>query len=298
MKKTISIILALFVLISCAGCGKKDTNIEVSDHLNKEIASEFSLPSDDFEDPEILPDVSSEPVEKTNANISSLDGTKQGWGVGSVNFDEGNRPASCLDFQNVYGKYNADFIKENTNKIYLTFDEGYEAGYTAGILDSLKEKNVSAVFFITYDYASRNQELVRRMIDEGHILGNHTYSHPSMPEISVASCVDEIVKLDTFVQETYQVKMSLIRPPMGEFSERTLAVTQNLDYRSVFWSFAYKDWDTKNQPEATASLKKMVDRLHNGAIYLLHAVSKTNATVLEEFIDQSRTQGFEFAKYE
>lgn len=292
--------IALIILmgIPYAGCSEKDPNVVVSDSINDDMASEFSLPTESFEDPDTLPDASSQTATETQGELSSLDNTKQGWGMGSRHFDEMNRPLSSLDFNEKYGKYDADFIKEDANKIYLTFDEGYESGYTDIILDTLKEKDVSAVFFVTYNYVLNNSELIQRMVDEGHVLGNHLSTHPSMPDLNEQECTEEIVRLDTLVQEDFNYKMYLIRPPMGQFSEKTLAIAQNLDYRTVFWSFAYKDWDTNSQPLESTALTKMNERLHNGAIYLLHAVSKTNANVLGDFIDQARDADYEFAKYE
>ena len=227
--------------------------------------------------------------------LEALDNTKQGWGQGKQ-VDGDRRPISAVEFQNKYGKYGAIFIEDNTNDIYLTFDEGYENGYTPKILDVLKEKNVPAVFFVTYDYAKRNPELVQRMIDEGHIIGNHSYTHPSMPTLPIAKACVEITSLHDYIKENFDYTMTLFRPPMGEFSERTLALTQSLGYQSVFWSFAYVDWDTKKQMGAERAYKKVVDGLHNGAVYLLHAVSKDNAEILGAFIDEAKKQGFQFSK--
>lgn len=228
-------------------------------------------------------------------NLENLDNTKQGWGQGTQ-VDSDKRPVSCTQFQNKYGKYSAVFIKDNTKKIYLTFDEGYENGYTSKILDSLKEKKVPAVFFVTYDYAKRNHDLVQRMIDEGHVVGNHSYTHPSMPTLSLSKASDEITKMHSYVKENFNYTMTLFRPPMGEFSERTLALAQSLKYKSVFWSFAYVDWNPQKQMGADKAYKKVVGGLHNGAVYLLHAVSKDNAEILGSFIDEAKKEGYEFAR--
>ena len=227
--------------------------------------------------------------------LDALNNTKQGWGQGKQ-VDADNRPVSCSDFQNKYEKYDAIFIKENTNKIYLTFDEGYENGFTLNILDTLKEKGVPAVFFVTYDYAKRNPELVQRMIDDGHVVGNHSYTHPSMPTVSLSKASNEITALHDYISDTFNYSMTLFRPPMGEFSERTLALTQSLGYKSVFWSFAYVDWDTNKQMGPDKAFTKVVSGLHNGAVYLLHAVSKDNAQILGSFIDEARKAGYQFEK--
>ena len=132
------------------------------------------------------------------------------------------------------------------------------------------------------------------MIAEGHIVGNHSYTHPSMPTVSLEKASEEITKLHDYIKENFNYTMTLFRPPMGEYSEQTLALTKELGYQSVFWSFAYKDWDTKKQPDETTALKKTVNAVHGGAVYLLHAVSQTNTNILGGFIDGVRTKGFEF----
>ena len=244
-------------------------------------------------------------LEGTPANITTegvnmesyenLSNTVHGWGQGKQ-FNEMNIPTSCIDFQQKYGKYNASFIKEDCgNTIYLTFDEGYENGYTSAILDVLKEKNVPAVFFVTGDYVEASPELVERMIEEGHAVGNHTLTHPSMPLLSEEEMASEINELDSLVEEQFGYQMNLFRPPKGEFSEESLAVTQAQGYQSVFWSFAYADWDTNDQPNPEEAVKTLTERLHPGGIYLLHAVSSTNAEILGEFIDNARAAGYEFA---
>lgn len=209
--------------------------------------------------------------------------------------DRENRPTSCLTFQERYGKYDVYFIGEAQNTVYLTFDEGYENGYTEQILDILKEKRCPAVFFVTLPYAEEHPELIRRMIDEGHAVGNHTMNHPSMPGISLKEAREEICGLHEYIREQFDYEMTLFRPPRGEWSERTLALTQQLGYSTVFWSFAYEDWVEENQPPQAEALEKTVGSVHDGAIYLLHAVSATNTAILGDFIDEVRQDGYTFA---
>lgn len=231
---------------------------------------------------------------KPKVDISSLSPKKICWGQGT-NFDNLNRPQDAVNAQEKYGDLGGNFVDTSGKKvIYLTFDEGYENGYTNDILDTLKKKNVKAVFFITGDYAKREGELVQRMIDEGHMVGNHTWKHYSMPEKSIEVCRDEIKQLHDYVQDTYNYKMTVMRPPMGEFSEQTLALASEMGYKTYLWSFAYKDWDANSQPDATAALNKLNERLHCGAIYLLHAVSPTNAKIMGDFIDNAQAQGYKF----
>ncbi|MDD6033338.1 MAG: polysaccharide deacetylase family protein [Oscillospiraceae bacterium] len=230
--------------------------------------------------------------------ISSLSNQKQGWGQG-VQVDAANRPLGSLSFQEKYGKYDALFIGEDEKVVYLTFDEGYENGYTPQILDTLKEKNVKAVFFVTLDYVKSQPELIRRMIDEGHVIGNHSAKHPSFPDVTMERCEQEIRDVEQYLADNFgYTGMNLFRPPAGEFSERVLAQMQSLGYKTVFWSYAYKDWDPNNQMGADKALAKVNGALHNGAIYLLHAVSCDNAEILDDFIDHARSEGYEFKLFE
>lgn len=232
-------------------------------------------------------------------DVNNISNNPVTWGVGVQKYDD-NRPVSPVQLQEQFGsKYAVDFIKENEKVIYLTFDEGYENGYTGKILDTLKEKNVKAVFFITMPYAKSEPELIRRMIDEGHVVGAHSVTHPSegMPSLTVEQQINEYQELHKYVEENYGYKMYLFRPPTGRFSEQSLAVAQKCGYRSVMWSFAYNDWNPDSQPEVSKALENAVGKLHNGAIYLLHAVSATNTEMLGSFIDQTEAKGYVFKEY-
>lgn len=226
-------------------------------------------------------------------DIESLDTESHGWGQG-VQYDEYNRPVSAVQYQETYGRYNANFIGENKPVIYLTFDEGYEYGNTPQMLDTLKEKGVHGVFFVTQPYAEDNPDLVQRMIDEGHTVGNHSVTHPSkgLPSESIEEQQNEVMGCHQYVQEHFGYTMHLFRYPTGAFSEQSLAIVNNCNYKSVFWSFAYLDYDVNNQPDQAESLQKLIDRMHPGAIYLLHAESSTNAAILGDFIDAARAAGY------
>lgn len=234
-------------------------------------------------------------VKISSEEINALDKTKIGYGQG-INVDEKNRTLGALDFNSKYSKFNATAINDKTeNKtITLTFDQGYENGYTSVILDTLKEKNVKAVFFVLQDYAEKNPDLVKRMIDEGHIVGNHSVSHYSMPSLSAEKCQSEILGLHKYIKDNFNYEMSLFRPPMGEFSEFSLAQTQLCGYKTMLWSYAYADWDVTKQPDYETAYQKLVSAVHPGAIYLLHSVSKTNTEVLPAFIDKMISLGYEF----
>ena len=196
--------------------------------------------------------------------------------------------------QKQFGALGARFLLDNKKQLCLTFDEGYENGYSGKILDTLKEKQVHAIFFVTYDFASQNPALIKRMIAEGHVVGNHTYRHLTMDEVTRAAATEEITVLHRYMEKNYHYKMTYFRFPKGEFSEDTLALAQELGYKSIFWSFAYADWDTQNVAEPAAALQKVTESTHPGAIFLLHAVSPTNAEILGQAIDSIRSQGYTF----
>ena len=177
--------------------------------------------------------------------------------------------------------------------IYLTFDNGYEAGYTNQILDTLKANEVTATFFITAHYLNTASEIVERMINEGHIVGNHTVNHKSMPDITNEEIKEEVMKLHQAVNEKFGYEMKYIRPPKGEFSERTIIATNNLGYQHVMWSFAYVDWDEKKQPDEEKAKRTILDNLHNGEIMLLHGNSKTNANILDYILKEIKAQGYQ-----
>jgi peptidoglycan-N-acetylmuramic acid deacetylase len=223
-----------------------------------------------------------------------MDTKVNGWGLGPYT-DADGRPIDAVKAQNKYGKYDAYYIMPNSNTIYLTFDEGYENGYTGQILDTLKEKGVKAVFFVTMSYVKSEPKLVQRMIDEGHVVGNHSVKHKSMPTLSIDRMVKEVMDLHDYMLEHFGYEMNLFRPPMGEFSQQSLAVLQNLGYKTVEWSFAYYDYDPENQPTHEKAYNKIVDAAHGGALYLLHAVSEANTAVLGDVIDEFRNQGYDFA---
>ena len=229
--------------------------------------------------------------------IMQLEAKQITWGPGSILDSEG-RPEACVRLQEQYGKYSAWFLGQNEDRVYLTFDEGYENGYTARILDVLKEKNVIAVFFVTMDYVVNEPKLVQRMIDEGHTVGNHTTNHPNLTKISLEEAKEEVQELHEYMLDKFGYEMILFRAPEGAISEQTMALLQSMNYENVLWSFAYHDWDVNQQMSCETALKKTTEQLHPGAIYLLHAVSRTNAEILGDWIDETRAQGYEFGSLE
>lgn len=283
MKRWIALLLALLLAFCCSGCRSGQEDSDFSDAIEADGGELSALPPEVWqrEDPEEV---------KSTADLSARQIV---WGPGKET-DQAGRPVACVRLQEKYGKYNAFFLLEETEQICLTFDEGYENGYTAAILDTLREKNVSAVFFVTMDYVKKEPELVERMIREGHQVGNHSTHHPNMTGLSEEQARKEVLQLHEYVQETFSYTMTLFRAPEGAISERSMAIVKSLGYQNVLWSFAYRDWSPQQQPGAADALKKLTERCHPGAIYLLHAVSKTNAQILGDFIDAVRSRGYDF----
>lgn len=231
----------------------------------------------------------------TREQLEAMDSVSKGYGVGKE-VDSKNRPTYAISMDKKYEKYDAHFICPDDGKVYLTYNCTYEhEGLVQKTLDILKEKNVQCVIFIDKAFAKNYPHMVRQIIDDGHILANHCTTHPDLPTLSIDEIVDQILDVHNYVKETFGYEMWLFRPPSGYFSEQVWAIAQSLGYRSYNWSFTYLDWDTGNQPDPAATLTKMTDALHSGAIYQLHAISSANAAVLEDFIDTVRAKGFEFA---
>lgn len=193
--------------------------------------------------------------------------------------------------------YGGRYTGPNRGKVYLTFDQGYEAGFTPDILDALKRNQVRATFFVTDSYIRNNRALVRRMVNEGHVVGNHSATHPSMPDLtrSYAEFKAEFTLTeDAFRDATGHEMVKLFRPPRGEYSALSLWRTQRLGYESVFWSFAHRDWLLDDQPPVDVTIDRILRGSHPGAIYLLHGVSASDTAALDEAIAGLRQQGYTF----
>lgn len=198
-------------------------------------------------------------------------------------------------------QYQAAYIGDTNEKVlYLTFDAGYENGCTAKILDTLKEKQVPAAFFLVGNYIQRSPDLVRRMVAEGHTVGNHTMHHYDMSRLSdKAAFSKELTDLEALYKETVGQELpKYYRPPQGIYSEENLKMAQELGYQTVFWSLAYVDWNNDAQPTKETAFAKLLPRTHNGAVVLLHSTSKTNAEILGELIDKWKAMGYRFGTLE
>ena len=181
--------------------------------------------------------------------------------------------------------------------IYLTFDSGYENGSTEKILDTLKKHNAPAAFFLVGNYIQKNADLVRRMVDEGHIVGNHTMHHYDMSKLTDKEAFSkELQDLETLFQETTGKDLpKFYRPPQGIYSQENLLMAKELGYKTVFWSLAYVDWNNDAQPTKEEAFNKLLPRIHNGAVVLLHSTSSTNAEILDELLTKWEEEGYRFA---
>lgn len=199
-------------------------------------------------------------------------------------------------YQQVIEGTNSYYVGNNEDKtLYLTFDAGYDNGNLSKILDVLKEKDIKATFFVTGDFVVRETELLKRIVCEGHIVGNHTYHHKNITKLDKSRIENELNLLNDKYKEIIGTDIpKYFRPPEGEFDKRSLTDVKELGYTTYFWSIAYDDWNTKNQKGVDYAYDKIMSNLHNGAIILLHTVSRDNANVLRKVIDDSRALGYQF----
>ena len=240
------------------------------------------------------------PLERISYSVKDADNSKD---LSTKKISHSHGPASggkphytILEFQKNMEKYNAFTVDTSGEKVlYLTFDCGYEyENLTSKVLDVLKEKGVSATFFCTLDHIKKESDLIARMIKEGHIVGNHSTTHPSFASISRNAMAKEIEETENYLRENFGYAAKYFRFPAGEYSESALQLISSLGYRSVFWSVAYDDWDTSKVRGKDYAIEKVMSRLHPGAVILLHSVSKDNADALGEIIDKAREQGYRF----
>ena len=209
---------------------------------------------------------------------------------------EGQPPVGQADAARLQ-RYDAAYLGNTNEKVlYLTFDAGYENGCTEKILDILKQHDVKAAFFLVGNYMEKNPDLVRRMVDEGHIVGNHTMHHPDMSKLGdEAKFTAELQQLEALFRSiTGKELPKFYRPPQGTYSEDNLKLAKKLGYKTVFWSLAYVDWNNDAQPTADYAFSKLLPRTHNGAVVLLHSTSKTNTEILDELLTKWKAAGYRF----
>ena len=213
---------------------------------------------------------------------------------------EGSAPVGTAGMEQLR-QYDAAYLGDTREKVlYLTFDAGYENGCTEQVLDTLKKHQVRAAFFLVGNYIERNADLVRRMVEEGHIVGNHTMHHYDMSRLSGKETFPkELTDLeDLFRQTTGKELPKFYRPPQGVYSQENLKMAKELGYKTVFWSLAYVDWLNDKQPTREEAFRKLLPRTHNGAVVLLHSTSKTNAEILDDLLTQWENLGYRFGTLE
>lgn len=223
---------------------------------------------------------------------ASADGS---WGL---SFQQEGKPPVANASAEYLKQFNAHYAADTQEKvIYLTFDAGYENGNTEAILDALKKHNAPACFFLVGNYLETSPDLVKRMVSEGHTVGNHTFHHPDMSKISTKeSFSKELGDLETLYQQvTGQTMKKYYRPPQGKYSESNLQMAKDLGYHTFFWSLAYVDWYEGKQPSKEEAFNKLLGRIHPGAVVLLHSTSKTNGEILDELLTKWEDMGYRFA---
>lgn len=258
-------------------------------------APKDTKPAGEFESKEFQDSLNFD-INVSDADYSGFVNKNIGWG-----FKKEKKAAPEIDekTKQMFVRNNTFYIGNQSEKaLYLTFDEGYENGYTSVILDVLKEKGVPAAFFITGPYLDMQKELVDRMVNEGHVVGNHTENHPNLAKSDLNKINYELKTLEDKFYQKYNKSMMFMRPPEGEYSEKLLEYASDMGYKTVLWSFAYKDWDINQQKGASYAVDQIIPYLHNGAIILLHAVSSDNAQALGDIIDYAKEQGYEFKSLE
>ncbi|WP_418792259.1 delta-lactam-biosynthetic de-N-acetylase [Phosphitispora sp. TUW77] len=232
------------------------------------------------------------PGQENSSGTAEVYDRKEGWGF--VKSKDGRLPEVTAHQRDLVKKYDALFIGDNSKKqVTLTFDLGYEKeGLTPRILEILKQNNIKASFFVTTHWIKKEPELAKQIISDGHILGNHTVKHKSLPILSDNEIKQEILGWEDIAKDItgYQIKYKYMRPPMGEYSERTLRLTKNLGYRTAFWSIAIKDWLPMGGPEE--AIKGITAQLHNGAVILLHGNSEDVVGGLDRIIKGIRKRGY------
>ncbi len=237
----------------------------------------------------------SEDTPAAAGDYSKYDNTKYSWWIVRTKDHTQPRGEDHVKLSDYDAYFVNPDVSDDDKVMYLAFDCGYEYGYTEKILDVLKEHNVKGMFFLTKTFLDSDPELARRMVEEGHMCGNHTITHPSLPTKSDEGVKKEILDLENYFEEVTGHKLDkFIRPPMGEFSERTLKITQDLGYKSIFWSTVYLDYDVNKQPGKEYVVQYYRDNHHNGAITLTHTVSESNTQALGQVIEEMEALGYRF----
>lgn len=310
-KRLFAVVLAVTLLAGCTSSSAQETTRNKAAPEEKSIVTldftelaktqEQTLPEpestladqDSSEEDRIAAKDKKQPPEGFTLRLASED-----WGL---SFGEsGTQPSGNASPEDL-AWYDAYFVGDDSEKvIYLTFDCGYENGNTEAILDALKKHNVSATFFVVGHFLETAPDLVKRMAGEGHMVGNHTYHHPDMSSISTLEAFQKELQdvADSFYGITGTKLAPYYRPPQGKANAENIKMAQQLGYSTIFWSLAYVDWDTENQPSHDAAFDKLTSRIHPGAIVLLHNTSQTNGEILDELLARWEEMGYRFGSLE
>ena len=293
MKKILCLALAAVFTFSFSACGKMDNNTSDTTTKSGMNAAATTEKISTLTGRKPLKTVSFTVKDPDNTEGLSTKKVAHSFGVASG----GKVHSIAAESQKYFDSKGFNAVTYDTDSgktLYLTFDCGYENGYTSKILDTLKEKKVPAAFFCTLPDIKDEPELIARMIKEGHVVGNHSATHPSFAEISRTQMAQEIEKCDNYLRENFGYTSPFFRFPKGEYSDSAIDLVNSLGYKCVFWSLAYGDWDTNAQKGADYAFNKVTARLHPGAVILLHSVSSDNAEALGRIIDYARSNGYEF----
>ena len=317
MKRLTALLSCAAILITFGGCsgednitdntgaaGESQNNSSVIRDIGESVASvEGSAKtecetgkdtgnSDTYTGYDPLPEI--DLVSKANTGGQNLSNEKIGYSYGvSKNGVPHENSVNAQKELEKYGGLALD-TKSSDKVLYLTFDCGYENGYTSKVLDALKEKNVPAAFFVTLTYIKSSPDLITRMIKEGHIVGNHSNTHPCFANISREKMAQEIQDVDNYLRTKFGYSSPFFRFPEGAYSENALDLVNTIGYRSIFWSVAYVDWDPNTIRGKDYTIDTLMSRIHPGAVILLHSVSPDNAAAMGEFIDKARAEGYTF----
>lgn len=293
MKQLIAVLAAFSLLPLCACTRMAESNVEQQTDVMGPVTAVHSAPKPETGRtplPTVLFSVSDPDNSRglSTARIEHCFGAASGGKAHEISvnnqaaFDKSGTDAVCLD------------TKSKGKVLYLTFDSGYETGQSGKILDTLKEKRVPAAFFCTLDQLKNQHDLITRMINEGHIVGNHSARHPDFSTLSRAKMAKELRDFDCYLRTEFGYTAPFFRFPEGVYSESALDAVHDLGYRSVFWSLAYSDYDVEHRNGRDFAYRTVTARLHPGAVILLHSVSSDNADALGDIIDFARSEGYTF----
>lgn len=280
-------------LIFLTGCTGRMTLEEYDANAPATVEDTGRKATSPYTGMELLPQVSFEVPDPENARNLPTEKIEHSYGIARNGVVHNNSAQAQKFFESK--NYKALCYDTSGEKVlYLTFDCGWENGYTEKVLDILEEKDVPAAFFCTLEHIEEEPELIGRMINDGHIIGNHSNKHKNFAEISRSEMADEILACDNYLRKNFGYTSPFFRFPEGAYNENALDLVQSMGYTSVFWSCSYADWDVENTKGAEYAFETVTSRLHPGAVILLHSVSPDNAAALGDIIEYARANGYEF----